>query len=265
VGFEVLFLGTSSDRPFPRDAEASDPQSIAARASVGSKDRRTRSSIFVGDISGSSGCIVDFTPDFYGQTQRFPYTLRLARCGFLTHAHLDHILGLYKEKISIPVWATPNTWRAMPSRVSGLSLKVLGRKTLGVGESLRVGSFAVTAYPVLHSKVTPTVGYVFSFEETSFAYVPDCSGPLPSEILRCDVIAIDGSSMKGFVREGMFGHRGILETLKQLSIVERVKQIVVTHVGSVHIVHEELEQKLKTIDDRVTVAFDGMRILFYEK
>lgn len=91
---------------------------------------------------------------------------------FVTHEHSDHILsvGSIARKLSIPVYATKNTWRAMYKTIGKLEKDFI--KPVEIGEEIKIEDIYVSAFKIPHDAADP-VGYKFKCGEKKFAVATD--------------------------------------------------------------------------------------------
>jgi len=82
---KALFLGTSAGWPLPRLG-----CDCPICSSSDKRDHRLRPALLVDDRF-----LFDAPPDIYRQLSRYPSKISKIKHIFITHAHLDHILGLY--------------------------------------------------------------------------------------------------------------------------------------------------------------------------
>lgn len=91
---------------------------------------------------------------------------------FVTHEHSDHILsvGSIARKLSIPVYATKDTWRAMYKSIGKLEKDFI--KPVEPGEEIQIEDICITAFKIPHDAADP-VGYKFESGGRKFAIATD--------------------------------------------------------------------------------------------
>lgn len=73
----------------------------------------------------------------------------------VTHEHLDHIksIGTLSKKYNIPVFATQETWQAMPDQSNKISPEL--QKTYLASEELKIGDFTINPFSIPHDAANP--------------------------------------------------------------------------------------------------------------
>ena len=168
----VTFLGTGTSRGVPtvgcdcRVCRSSDP-----------KNKRLRSSIW---IKSEASVVIDASVDF--RTQMLRHNVARLDAIVLTHAHMDHILGLddaYPLNLwanrTTPVYAGPETLREVQ-----ITFRHLFREEINPGlrpvtpipitGTFRIGDLEFEPVEVMHGEST-----VLGFRIGDFAYVTDVS------------------------------------------------------------------------------------------
>lgn len=92
---------------------------------------------------------------------------------FLTHEHIDHVLGLaaLENKFSMPMYMTEGTYRNLPRKtLEGLDRQAI--RILSVGEVLQLDGYVVKSLPAFHDALEPC-GYKFTEGGKSLVYITD--------------------------------------------------------------------------------------------
>jgi phosphoribosyl 1,2-cyclic phosphate phosphodiesterase len=251
---KIKFLGTSSGWPLPR---------LGCKCKICSskdkKDKRLRPSILINEK-----VLIDAPPDIYHQIEKFNIDAKKLKYIVLTHAHDDHIMGLYDlshiynnqaKPIIISTKSvldyTNKKYRASFFSFTKASLSPLKKLTLG-------SSTDVWLVPVRHT----VEAYAIKIKSKKpIVYAPEFrSIPNPSKktLGDLDIIIIDGSSKTkaGQAR----GHETIEEGIrvaKQLS----PKKVYFTNIGHKTDTHKELEKFVKQKGgNKFNIAFDGLEL-----
>lgn len=93
---------------------------------------------------------------------------------FVTHDHADHIkaVGSIGEKYKVPIYATRKTHEGI-QRSYCVTEKLYGSKRfIEKYETLQLGDFKITAFPVSHD-ATDNVGYTVEYKEKRFTFATD--------------------------------------------------------------------------------------------
>lgn len=93
---------------------------------------------------------------------------------FVTHDHADHIkaVGPIGEKHRVPIYATRQVHEGIQRSYCVTEKLYSSRKFIEKGETVEVGDFRVTAFPVSHDS-TDSVGYTIEYKEKRFTFATD--------------------------------------------------------------------------------------------
>jgi phosphoribosyl 1,2-cyclic phosphodiesterase len=148
----------------------------------------------------------------------------------LTHAHPDHAEGL-RLGAPCPVYATGETWRAIDD------FPIAERHRISCTRAAQICGYKVRAYRLVHSLLSPAVGYRIEADGRAFFYAPDIVaiedglGPLRGVSLYVG----DGSSIsRPLVRRrdgALFGHTTIRAQIGWCAKAG-VPEAVFTHCGT---------------------------------
>jgi len=254
----IKFLGTSAGWPLPRlgchcpICTSTDP-----------RDKRTRPSILI-----NNSTLIDCSPDFYWQ----PTSRGVASCAppgclleaiILTHAHFDHIFGLWDatkmyntEKIKL--FATKPTIQYLQD-LFGIYLSAFEVYQIKELIPFEVNKLKVVLFPVEHG-TTSTYGVKIKGDKL-LSYVPDFNRILPSYkklIKDMDVLILDGSSLGKIGKT--HGHISIEEGI-EIGKELKAKKVYFTHIGHKTGKHENLEDFVKVNGGpNFNIGYDGLEI-----
>ncbi|MGH9316858.1 MAG: MBL fold metallo-hydrolase, partial [Thermoanaerobaculia bacterium] len=187
---------------------------------------------------------------------------------FLSHAHPDHASGL-EEGTPVPVYASGITHEITKG------LPIDRRIVLEPGRAVSVGSFRLTAHPVVHSVRCPCVAARIETAEATLVYSGDIVAfERPEEALRgVDLYVGDGSTLTGsLVRRhasgALIGHTTVRAQLGWLE-KHRVSRAVFSHFGKgpIEMGDRALKRALAELAGKkapgcaVSAARDGLELL----
>ncbi len=223
------------------------------------RNKRWRTSAYV--TSGNARLLVDASPDFREQALR--YKLPRIDAVLFTHHHADHIFGFddirrynTMQDAVIPAYAAPETMSELKRIFDYVGTeKVEGfyRPRIDFREidgPFEVEGLSIEPLAVEHG-TTPTIGYMFTEEGKSIAYVPDCSGmsdKLVEKLKGIDVMVLDGLRHRPHM-----SHLTIKDSVKMLQRIG-AKESYIIHICH-DIDHDETE---KTLPEGIRLAYDGL-------
>lgn len=170
----------------------------------------------------------------------------------ITHAHIDHIIGLPlmlatifdQHKAPINLYALPEVVEALEQHIFNWTIwpdytclpekqPILKLHKINVGDKLTLQGKTIEALPANHP--TPTVGYQVSDESSSFAFsgdtgINDPLWPILND-RKPDLLIIDVSftdEVDELAR--LSGHLTPSHLAKQLSLLEHHCRIMITHL-----------------------------------
>ena len=73
----------------------------------------------------------------------------------ITHEHIDHVksLGTLAKKYNIPVYATKETWNAMPNQAEKIDSSL--QKIYTPSEKFKIGDLIINPFPISHDAANP--------------------------------------------------------------------------------------------------------------
>src|SRR3989344_5801294 len=251
---KIKFLGTSAGWPLPR---------LGCKCeickSVDPKDTRTRTQILVND-----SILLDAGPDTYHHLKTVDPTKIQAI--LISHAHLDHIMGLwnithvYNGYKPINVFITQPVLNEVRKFISihGQNLKI---NIVKPNQSFLIENVKIEYFPVIHGK---TAAYGIKIKDNKiFTYITDFNRILPSQekvVKYSDILAIDGSTLSK-VGQGP-GHISITDGITIAKNL-KAKQIFFIHIGHKTGTHVFLEKYLKqNAGFNFHIAYDSLELTF---
>lgn len=93
---------------------------------------------------------------------------------FVTHDHADHIkaVGSIGEKHRVPIYSTHKVHEGIQRSYCVTEKLYSSTKYIEKGETIQVGDFKITAFPVSHD-ATDNVGYTVEYKEKRFTFATD--------------------------------------------------------------------------------------------
>jgi phosphoribosyl 1,2-cyclic phosphodiesterase len=263
---EILVLGSAANARIPQ-SDCMVCKTCKTALERGGLDKRTRSSLLIKNLDKYT--LVDANPDLSEQLvrERIP-TTQISEI-LLTHAHGDHIYGLFEmavgRPLKMPVYSDKNIlniifgerrvfeYLIQEDRVIPEELVIGERKKLGAGK-LKIVPFEVVHTP--KEILGPTLGYKFFEANKTFTYVPDISEfdkSAKKYIDNSNVLMIGTPMLEG----RMYGHIGLKEMIPILQKM-KIGKVYITHLFHVEPTHKELQN---TVDPYgYTIAYDDMKI-----
>lgn len=252
---EILFLGTSSGWPLPR---------LGCKCEVCSspdaKDKRLRPSILI-----NRKILIDASPDIYHQLVNFKVKTSQVEYVFITHAHTDHIMGLYdlshiyQKNKKMALISTRGVISSM-RRLMDTSMQSFQIQEVRPFEKFALGndSFA-WLIPVEHGSIE-TYGIKVKGTKPIF-YAPEFRKILPSsrrQLGDIDLAILDGSSKTSYGQA--MGHETIEEGIR-LGKDIKAKKVLFTNIGHKTDKQTSLDVFVKEQGGgKFAVAFDGLNI-----
>lgn len=282
---KITFLGTGTSHGVPV---------IACDCSVcqskNPKDKRNRSSIYI-KTDDNNYILVDIGPEF--RIQALNYNVRKIDALLLTHSHADHLHGIDDLRIfsadcfnrteknadvvdapPIPIYTNKQTIDDVNVRFSyffhhakegGGHAKVILNEA---NKNFTIGDTIITPIPMLHGH-TQTVGWLFTENEISFAYLTDCSFISDESF---ELIKKNKKNLKHLIIDGLRikEHSTHFSFLQAMEAAEKIgaENVWLTHLAHHHS-HEEtieyLNEHLKdfpNLTKNVSPAWDGLELNF---
>ena len=262
----VLFLGTSAGWPLPRLG-----CHCPICSSSDKRDRRLRPALLV-----ENRFLFDAPPDIYHHFFSNPERLKGIKDIFITHAHPDHILGLYDlthvyrktkgiiRRRRFNLFLTKETLKGIKKVFSFPLTATFNIHLIHPNEVFSIGKTKIVFFPVDHSR-TPTFGIRLKKEKT-VSYLPDFAQvpPLSQKVInRSDMLVLDGTNLLMKKRSaGSWGHAD-WGTIKKLAKNVASKEVFFTHIGHGHYSapHRQLEKFVqKNGGKNWHIAYDDLKI-----
>ncbi len=190
----------------------------------------------------------------------------------VSHAHPDHLLGLNNKSVIV----SEETEKVFSKLYKNFGIDI--KSTFGSYETFDLGPFKITSIPVLHSLEAPTYAFLISLGKKKVLHATDIlkwhPGDKEKYIKDLDLAIIDGSSLEETIsrREGKVGepsgHESIRAQLKNWYTPDRVKKIIITHLGKepISIGDDELTAKVREMTKvSIVIAKDGVVVDLSEK
>src|SRR3972149_3764740 len=176
---KLHFLGTSAGWPLPRLG----PHKDEVCKSKDPKDRRRRASLLI-----NNSILIDAGFDIYQELLNASDPE--IKAVFITHPHPDHMMGLWDiskilgRKINVHLIKKAQT---ILKRVLPATFEELDIVTISSNKEIKINSFSITPFSVIHSKTFPEVGYLVQenknlpssraagamARQRGFVYIPD--------------------------------------------------------------------------------------------
>jgi len=260
---KAFFLGTSAGWPLPRLGCG-----CPICSSSDKRDRRLRPALLV-----NNRFLFDAPPDIYRQLSRYPSKISKIKHIFITHAHMDHILGLddlthVYQKVNrrqrFNLFLTESTLKGIRKVLNFPFSPVFRLQTVKENEIFSVDGAKFNFFPVVHASF-PTFG-IRMREKKIISYIPDFSDiPLPSQrlIRGSDILVLDGNNL--LLKKRVIADWGHADWLTIRELVGKVNPVEVffTHIGhgrnsAPHRVLDKMVQKKGGRNWHI--AYDGLEV-----
>ncbi len=127
---------------------------------------------------------------------------------FITHDHADHIrgVGTLGERYHIPVYATRKVHEGI-NRSYCVTQKLSGcRKYIEKYETIQVGDFSITSFPVSHD-ATESVGYTVEYQGKKITFATDLgyvTEDVITHITRTDYLVLEANYDEEMLMNGKY-------------------------------------------------------------
>lgn len=254
---EVIILGTSS---------AGIPESdcmickTCRSASKGGKDRRTMQALAIKNKIGFT--LIDADPDLGHQLVREKIRLRDITEIFITHAHGDHIFGLFQlsvgEPLNMPVYSRKEILDMIFKKSFDYLEYLDFAKPIRIEDEITLRGITFIPFEVPHTSrmVGPTLGYKIIEGGKTLTYVPDIAELTPQimkTIDNSDVLIFDGV----FFNHSIAGHMAMTKSIPLLTKL-KLGRVYFTQMNHSSPTHEELEKLVEPYG--CSIAYDGLKI-----
>ncbi len=127
---------------------------------------------------------------------------------FVTHDHADHIkaVGPIGEKHHVPIYATRDIHEGIHRSYCVTEKLYTSKKYIEKGESVQVGEFRVTSFPVSHD-ATDNVGYTVEYKEKRFTFATDLGyvgAEVGGELKIADFVVLEANYDEQMLRDGNY-------------------------------------------------------------
>lgn len=223
------------------------------------KDVRTRQAIII--KNGEGYTLIDADPDLRFQLIREKISLNKIKEVFLTHAHGDHMFGLYEFAVgnveSVPIISDKKILENIFRKSFDFLVKYGWTVPTELKGKIKIRELTFIPFEVPHTPkdLGPTLGYkIIDKNKKTLTYVPDIAALTP-EILEI----IDNSDILIF--DGVFYDRTMafhISMKNSIPILQKLNigKIIFTQMNHSELIHEELKKLVKPYH----VAYDGMKI-----
>jgi phosphoribosyl 1,2-cyclic phosphate phosphodiesterase len=255
---KVIILGSSAGG-VPQ-IDCMECRSCRAAINHGGKNRRTMTSIAIENRKGFT--LIDADPDLRFQMEREGMKMEDINGIFITHAHGDHMFGLFNLSTGRPHEIPIYSKKKVLDKIFGKSfayLEYLGyARPIPIKVSVEFHGHTYVPFEVPHTRPGdgPTLGYCVKEGGKILNFVPDISKLTPDvlkSIDNSDVLIIDGV----FYDEPRAGHAAIVQSIPLLQKLD-IGEVIFTQMNHTEPTHEELEKLVKPYGFKI--AYDGMKI-----
>jgi phosphoribosyl 1,2-cyclic phosphodiesterase len=127
---------------------------------------------------------------------------------FVTHDHADHIKGVGSigEKHRVPIYSTRQVHEGIQRSYCVTEKLYSSRKFIEKDETIQVGDFKITAFPVSHD-ATDNVGYTIEYKEKRFTFATDLgyiSDEVAAHLGSADFIVLEANYDVQMLQQGSY-------------------------------------------------------------
>ncbi|ADQ79085.1 metallo-beta-lactamase superfamily hydrolase [Paludibacter propionicigenes WB4] len=127
---------------------------------------------------------------------------------FVTHDHADHIkaVGPIGEKHRVPIYTTRKVHEGIQRSYCVTEKLYSSRKYIEKNETIEVGEFKVTAFPVSHD-ATDNVGYTVEYKEKRFTFATDLgfvSEEVAEHLSKSDYMVLEANYDEQMLMQGSY-------------------------------------------------------------
>ena len=268
---KITFLGTGANEEIP--AFHCDCTVCELGRRKHNKNRRYNSSLLI-EADGEA-ILIDAPTNLKMQLEKFAPHISYLDAIFITHAHTDHILGLRNISILKPNKGLKLTRQLevfLPESALERYRKIFNISsdkayhhfftTIKEREDFALAGFDVVPVETGHLRKTqqPCLGYVFSYDGKTIAYLLDAPADIEKSTLaflskkRIDLLIIDCTFEQITTNDS---HGDIDSVIRNTKIINPGKTYI-SHIGHTNLSHEELKRVFSK--ENINVSFDGLKI-----
>jgi len=127
---------------------------------------------------------------------------------FVTHDHADHIkaVGPIGEKHHVPIYTTRAVHEGIQRSYCVTEKLYTSKKYIEKGETIQVGEFNITSFPVSHD-ATDNVGYTVEYKEKRFTFATDLGyigEEVANELKQADFAVLEANYDEQMLQEGSY-------------------------------------------------------------
>ena len=127
---------------------------------------------------------------------------------FVTHDHADHIkaVGPLGEKHRIPIYSTKQVHEGIQRSYCVTEKLYSSKKYIEKHETIQVGDFKITSFPVSHD-ATDNVGYTVEYKEKRFTFATDLgyiSDEVIAHLIMADYLVLESNYDVQMLKEGSY-------------------------------------------------------------
>jgi phosphoribosyl 1,2-cyclic phosphodiesterase len=127
---------------------------------------------------------------------------------FVTHDHADHIkaVGPLGEKHHIPIYSTRQVHEGIQRSYCVTEKLYSSRKYIEKNETIEIGNFHITAFPVSHDS-SDSVGYTIEYKEKRFTFATDLgyvSEEVAAHLIQADYLVLEANYDEQMLLQGHY-------------------------------------------------------------